>query len=177
MCAGVGNAQVGVPGLRPPLLAALPRHSAETESYRAVPALGLRKHSDGISQSRLAKREHIANATVERWLGAYLRLVVHERIGRQCPRIPGVDEHFFTHRRGYATTFCDLRITRSTTWRSARSETTLESYLNRLEGKQRVEVVCMDLAATYRALVRKHFPHARIVADRFQASALSIVIF
>jgi transposase len=25
----------------------------------------------------------------------------------------------------------------------------------------------MDLAASYRALVRKHFPQARIVADRF----------
>ena len=28
-------------------------------------------------------------------------------------------------------------------------------------------VVCMDLASVYRALVRQHFPHARIVADRF----------
>ena len=28
-------------------------------------------------------------------------------------------------------------------------------------------MVCMDLAANYRALVRLHFPHARIVADRF----------
>ena len=48
-----------------------------------------------------------------------------------------------------------------------RSEASLEGYLSKLEGKQHVQVVCMDLAASYRALVRKHFPQARIVADRF----------
>jgi transposase len=48
-----------------------------------------------------------------------------------------------------------------------RSEASLESYLQKLEGKDQVEVVCMDLAVGYRALVRKHFPKARIVADRF----------
>jgi len=48
-----------------------------------------------------------------------------------------------------------------------RSEASLESYLGRLAGKGLVRVVCMDLAASYRALVKKHFPQARIVADRF----------
>src|SRR6185312_468780 len=48
-----------------------------------------------------------------------------------------------------------------------RSEASLEDYLVKLEGKHRVQVVCIDLAAHYRALVRKHFPQARIVADRF----------
>ena len=48
-----------------------------------------------------------------------------------------------------------------------RSELALEAYLARLEGKDRVRVVCMDLASVYRSLVRKYFPQARIVADRF----------
>ena len=48
-----------------------------------------------------------------------------------------------------------------------RSETSLEGYLNKLEGKHLVKVVCMDLAVGYRSLVKKHFPQARIVADRF----------
>jgi transposase len=30
-----------------------------------------------------------------------------------------------------------------------------------------VRLICMDLASTYRALARKHFPQACIVADRF----------
>ena len=33
-------------------------------------------------------------------------------------------------------------------------------------------MVCMDLAAVYRSLVRKHFPNARIVADRFHVIRL-----
>ena len=53
-----------------------------------------------------------------------------------------------------------------------RSEASLESYLARLPGKERVEVVCMDLSASYRALVRRHFPQARIVADRFHVIRL-----
>ncbi|MGA9106414.1 MAG: transposase, partial [Bryobacteraceae bacterium] len=37
----------------------------------------------------------------------------------------------------------------------------------RLEGKEHVLLVCMDLSSPYRALVRRFFPNARIVADRF----------
>src|SRR6185437_13873069 len=39
-------------------------------------------------------------------------------------------------------------------------------------GKAEVKLVCMDLATTYRSLVRKHFPNARIVADRFHVIRL-----
>ena len=48
-----------------------------------------------------------------------------------------------------------------------RSETALEAYFQRLEGKEHVLLVCMDLSSPYRALVRRFFPNARIVADRF----------
>jgi transposase len=48
-----------------------------------------------------------------------------------------------------------------------RSEASLAGYLEKLEGRQAVRVVCMDLSAVYRALVRKYFPNAKIVADRF----------
>jgi hypothetical protein len=26
-----------------------------------------------------------------------------------CPKVLGIDEHFFTRKKGYATTFCDLK--------------------------------------------------------------------
>ncbi|OEH46112.1 hypothetical protein lpari_02915 [Legionella parisiensis] len=35
-----------------------------------------------------------------------------------------------------------------------------------LEGKNRVCVVCIDLSSSYRAL-KRYFPNAKIVADRF----------
>lgn len=37
----------------------------------------------------------------------------------------------------------------------------------RLEGKQQVQIVCMDLAVVYRSIVRKQFPKGVIVAGRF----------
>ena len=141
----------------------LPRHRATEPFRRRV----CQKHFDGISRSRLAQRERVSSATLERWFLWYLRLLSGERRNRECPRILGIDEHFFTRRGGYATTFCDLRNHKVYDVVLGRSETALESYLNRLEGKQQVEVVCMDLATAYRSLVRKHFPQARIVADRF----------
>jgi transposase len=63
--------------------------------------------------------------------------------------------------------FCDLKNHKVHDVVLGRSQASLEGYLARLEGKHRVKVVCMDLAAHYRVLVRQHFPNARIVADRF----------
>jgi len=144
------------PGIRPRVRA--------TEPFRRSVC---RQHYDGISRSRLAKRERISSATVERWFGQYLELRAAERASPVCPQILGIDEHFFTRRLGYATTFCDLKNHSIYDVVAGRSEASLEGYLNKLEGKHLVKVVCMDLATVYRALVRKHFPQARIVADRF----------
>ncbi|WP_417276403.1 transposase [Castellaniella sp.] len=36
-----------------------------------------------------------------------------------------------------------------------------------MPGKENVRVIVMDLSETYRAIARKYFPNALIVADRF----------
>ena len=146
----------------------LPRKRA-TEPFRRSVFL---KHWDGIPRNRLGQREGIASATVERWFQDFLRLRAAERSGAPCPRVLGIDEHFFTRRSGYATTLCDLRRHKVYDLVLGRSEAALEAYFQRLEGKAEVRVVCMDLSSPYRALVRKHFPNARIVADRFHVLRL-----
>jgi transposase len=146
----------------------LPRKRA-TEPFRRSVYL---KHFDGISRSRLGQREGIGSATVERWFIDFLMRGQAERRGAVCPRVLGIDEHFFSRRDGYVTTFCNLSKHTVFDVVLGRSEAALESYLNSLQGKQRVRVVCMDLSSAYRALVRKHFPNARIVADRFHVIRL-----
>jgi transposase len=131
-----------------------------------------RQHLDGINRSRLGRREGIGAATVERYFRHGLERQFREWHPPRCPAVLGIDEHFFTRRRGYATTFCDLRNHRIYDVAMGRSEAALERWLERLEGKAEVRVVCMDLASVYRALVRKHFPNARIVADRFHVIRL-----
>ncbi|KTD57022.1 TnpA transposase [Legionella santicrucis] len=53
-----------------------------------------------------------------------------------------------------------------------RREQKLKEYLQQLPGKERVKVICMDLSSTYRSLVKKYFPNAMIVADRFHVIRL-----
>lgn len=141
----------------------LPRMRSSEPFRRSV----CQKHFDGISRSRLAQRERISGATVEHWFGDFLRRLAAERASPVCPQILGIDEHFFTRRLGYATTFCDLKNHSVYDVVAGRSEASLAGYLNRLEGKHLVKMVCMDLATGYRSLVKKHFPQACIVADRF----------
>jgi len=145
-----------------------PRRRASEPFRRSV----FQKHWDGINRSRLGEREGIGAATVERWCQDFLRLRIGERAGAACPRVLGIDEHFFTRKRGFATTFCDLEHHKVFDVVLGRSEAALEDYLAKLPGKERVRVVCMDLASAYRALVQKHFPQARIVADRFHVIRL-----
>jgi transposase len=145
----------------------LPRMRASEPFRRSV----CQNHLDGINRSRLGKRERLASSTIERWCIDSLRRQAGERAG-PCPQILGIDEHFFTRKKGFATTFCDLRNHKVYDVVLGRSELSLEGYLNRLEGKNLVKVVCIDLAAVYRAIVRKHFPNARIVADRFHVIRL-----
>lgn len=146
----------------------LPRKRATEPFRRSI----FQRHWDGISRSRLGRREGIGSATVERWFQDFLGREAAKRSGARCPRVLGIDEHFFSRRQGYATTFCDLSNHSVYDVVLGRSEKALEDYLNKLPGREAVRVVCMDLSSTYRAIVRKHFPQARIVADRFHVIRL-----
>jgi transposase len=133
----------------------------------AFQAMIFRQHLDGINRSRLGRREGIGAATVERYFRHGLKRQFSEWHSRRCPRVLGIDEHFFTRKKGFATTLCDLHHHKVYDVVLGRSELSLEAYFRKLEGKAEVRVVCMDLATSYRSLVRLHFPNARIVADRF----------
>jgi len=126
-----------------------------------------RQHLDGINRSRLGRREGIGAATVDRYFQHGLKRQSSEWHSPRCPRVLGIDEHFFTRKKGFATTLCDLGKHKIYDVVLGRSELSLAAYFHRLEGKLEVKVVCMDLASNYRSLVRTHFPNAKIVADRF----------
>lgn len=131
-----------------------------------------RQHLDGINRSRLGRREGIGAATVERHFRHGLQRQAAERRSLVCPKVLGIDEHFFTRKKGFATTLCDLKNHSIYDVFLGRSELALEPYLLGLEGKSQVRVVCMDLSSGYRSVVRKHFPQAQIVADRFHVIRL-----
>jgi len=146
----------------------LPGQHASEPFRQAV----FRQHLDGISRRRVSQREAIGAATVERYFRHGLQRQFSQRHSPQCPRLLGIDEHFFTRRLGFATTLCDLQNHRIYDVVLGRSQAALDAYFQHLQGKHRLRLVCMDLSSSYRALVQKHFPQARIVADRFHVIRL-----
>lgn len=130
------------------------------------------RHSGGVAQSYIANTHQISHATVERWYKVLIKDRIDGMRNNPLPRVIGIDEHFFTKKKGYATTIADLTKHRVYDVVLGRSEASLNSYLTKLPGKDRVQVVVMDLSSTYRSIVKKHFPKAKIVADRFHVVRL-----
>lgn len=130
------------------------------------------KHNNGICQKKLAEKLDLGTATIERWYHAHLKYKVAKSKNDPCPIVLGIDEHFFSRKHGYATTICNLEKHKIHDIVLGRSELALEGYFNRLAGKERVQVVLMDMSETYRSIIKKHFPNAKIVSDRFHVIRL-----
>ena len=130
------------------------------------------QHTEGVSGKSLAKTYRLGKATIERWYHQRYEWEHRETKQRQCPVVLGIDEHSFSKKQGYATTFCDLRNHRIFDVVKGKSVQDLKHYLDQLEGKEKVKVICIDLSSGYRQLIRRYFPTAMIVADRFHVIRL-----
>ncbi|MEX1666630.1 ISL3 family transposase [Zhongshania arctica] len=145
-----------------------PRYRA-TEAYRLEV---FEAHDGGVTQRKLSRTHLISAATVERWYQHHIAQKRSEMANRPCPRVLGIDEHFFTRKKGYATTFVDLKNHKVFDVKLGRSEPSLRRYLRGLGERDKVQVVVMDLSETYRSIARRYFPNAIIVADRFHVVRL-----
>jgi transposase len=126
-------------------------------------------HHDGICASRVAGREKISAPTVSRIYAAFTERKASERARQECPQILGIDEHTL-HRNGtFVTTFCDLRRHKVFDVVPGRSAAEMIQYLRGLKGRHKVRVVCIDLSHAYRDMIKKWFPNAILVSDRFHA--------
>lgn len=104
-----------------------------------------------------------------------LALKLREKQAAPWPKILGIDEHFFTRRNGYAefaTVFCDLKKRRLFEMCKGKDAKSLFEIMDQYPGREKVEVVVIDLSNGYRSIVRRLFPNARIIADKFHALRL-----
>jgi transposase len=138
------------------------RHSSEPYRNQIF-----ERHHDGICATTLGQREGLGPATVSRIYAQFTERKAAERRSLDCPFVLGIDEHTLHRGQRFATTFCDLKNHRVFDISPGRSEPELAGYLRTLRGRDKVRVVCIDLSATYRALIKRWFPRAVIVADRF----------
>jgi transposase len=130
------------------------------------------RHEHGHSLSRIEQSHDISWATTERWVHQQYARGSPTRLERIAPKVLGIDEHFFTRKAGFATTFANLVTHRVFDVQLGRSELSLRWYLDELSRKEHTEVICIDLSETYRAIAKRHFPKAKIVADRFHVIRL-----
>ena len=123
------------------------------------------QHSHGICQKTLSRTFKLGKATIERWYQYYYWRLNQMIYYPECPRVLGIDEHRFGN--GFATTLCNLHKHKIFDITKGRSESDLKRYLESLNGREKVRVICIDLSSTYRSIIKKYFPNAKIVADRF----------
>ena len=104
-----------------------------------------------------------------------LEVKTRELRTKRWPPVVGIDEHFFTRRRGfpeYATVFTDLKKRKLFEVCLGKSKASLIEQLKYIPGRENVRIVCIDLAPGYRSLVKDLFPKACIVADKFHVVKL-----
>jgi len=124
-------------------------------------------HHEGIPSSVMGRLEQLAPATVSRIFSQFTVRKASERLSLDCPQFLGIDEHTLHKKTQFATTFCDLGNRRVFDVVPGKSASDLEGFLSRLKGREKVTMVCIDLCSAFRSLVRRYFPNAILVADRF----------
>lgn len=135
------------------------------------------KHCEGVSKKDLSHDLGISDSSVERWFQQGYVRKNKELQNARCPMVLGIDEHYFSKKKRYATTLVNLSKHKVFDVVLGRSENDLLPYLQKLRGKDKVRIVVMDLSSNYRSIVKKYFPNAMIVSDRFHVIKLILESF
>ena len=91
------------------------------------------------------------------------------------PEVIGIDEHFFKREQSFTqfvTMITDLRKKRAFEMVLGKDFKSLVSGLDHLPGRQNVKVVVIDMSSSYKSFIKKFFPNAVIVADKFHVLRL-----
>ncbi len=91
------------------------------------------------------------------------------------PEVIGLDEHFFRRKNGvteFVSVFTDLKKKKMFEIAHGKDRISLEEQLKDMPGRENVKVVVIDMSSSYRSFVRKFFPNAMIVADKFHVLRL-----
>jgi len=127
------------------------------------------------SLSQVRKDFMCSSALVYKVFYEQLEIKLRERKGAYWPQVVGIDEHFFSRRKGFTefvTVFTDIRKGKMFEMCEGKDKKSLLEQVREIPGRERVRVVVIDLSNGYRSLVRELFPNAKIVADKFHALRL-----
>lgn len=125
--------------------------------------------------SDVQKRYRCSSSFAYRVFYKYQAIKLKEKISYGWPTVIGIDEHFFTRKKGYveyATVITDMNKKRLYEMVQGKDTKTLLASLSHIEGRENVKLVAMDMSSTYKKFVREFFPNAMMVADKFHVLRL-----
>lgn len=124
---------------------------------------------------RVRKAYRCSSGFIYKVLFEQLELQVKSKINYPWPSVIGIDEHFFTRRKGrseFVTVFTDHKNKRLREVAFGKSKDELKSQVGKIEGRENVRHVTLDMSDTYRSFVREFFPNAEMIADKFHVLRL-----
>ena len=135
------------------------------------------EYNKNVCNKMIAQEYRVSESTVERAIHKRYSQKLKEQLSYECPAVIGIDEHTIHKGYKFATTIADLTHHRVYDVIEGKSRNMVESKLMSYKGRDKVKVVCMDLSSSYRSIVRRCFPKAKIVADRFHVIRLVLYHF
>ena len=127
------------------------------------------------NMSKVRRKNKVSSGLMYQVYFEQVKTKLRERMGQSWPTHLGIDEHFFRRKKGYSqfvTMFTDLKKRKLFEVAEGKSGKTLIEQLNSMPGRLNVKVVAIDLSSSYRAFVKKMFPNAIIVSDKFHVLRL-----
>ena len=124
---------------------------------------------------RVRKAYRCSSGFIYRVLFEQLGLNVKSKINYPWPTSIGIDEHFFTRRRGraeFATVFTDHNNKRLREVAFGKEKGALINQVQDVPGRENVKNVTLDMSDSYRSFVKEFFPNAEMIADKFHVLRL-----
>lgn len=143
-----------------------------TQRYRRAVLWACENFSD---LKRVRKAYRCSSGFIYKTLYEQVELSLRAKLNYEWPSTIGIDEHFFTRRRGraeYATVFTDYNNKRLREVAYGKVKAELITQIAGIEGRLNVKNAVIDMSDGYRSLIKEHFPNAKIIADKFHVLRL-----
>ncbi len=143
-----------------------------TQRYRREVLWAAENFSD---LKRVQRNYRCSSGFIYKALYEQLKLRVSHRINYPWPKTIGIDEHFFTRRKGFAefaTVVTDFNNKRLREVVHGKTKYDLFEKLSHIEGRTNVANVALDLSDTYKSFAKEFFPNAKLIADKFHVLRL-----
>lgn len=143
-----------------------------TQRYRRDVLWACENFSD---LKRVRKAYRCSSGFIYQTLYEQIQLRLKSKLSYEWPTTIGIDEHFFTRRRGrseFVTVFTDYNNNRLREVAFGKVKGELIAQIAEIKGRERVKNVIIDMSDGYRSFIKDHFPNATIIADKFHVLRL-----